>query len=240
MPGHRRVPRPGHPAAGARRPPPWRCPLETERGAPLPDLPRPRPGRLLTALLLPLALLAVLLEATVWRWLTLLGQALSRLAVFAWLERLVDRLSPGAVLTVFVLPFVPVVPLLKVTELWLLTHHHYVWAVALAIGGKVLGAAFSTRVFAIAKPKLLQVRWFARAYGWVLAMLEVGHRLLDSLPGWQAARAGARRLQERIRLAWRHLRAQAVLAWRSWQAGTPGPVSRHWSAARRWARRRSG
>jgi hypothetical protein len=146
-----------------------------------------------TALLVVAAVIVVLLESTVWRWLTALGRALGRFALFAQLERLVERLSPGAVVAVFVLPFVPIVPLLKFGEFWLIRHHHFFWATVVIAGAKVAGAAFSTRVFAIARPKMLQVRWFARAYAGTTWLLDRGHRALAALPGWTIARAIAHR-----------------------------------------------
>lgn len=165
-----------------------------------------------------LAVLVVLLDATMWRWLTWLGAQLGRLAFFAWLERVVERLSPGMVITLFVLPFVPLIPLLKLAEFWLLAHHHYVWAALLIVGGKVVGAAFSTRIFAVARPKMLQVRWFAAAYGFVTGLLARGHAVLEGIPAWVATRAALHRMMARLR---------ARGAW-----------ARRWAAARRLARRR--
>src|SRR3954468_21737560 len=143
--------------------------------------------------LLGLALTGVLLESTLWRWLTWFGHLLSRLPVFATLERLVERLSPGAVAAVFVLPFVPLVPLLKLLELWLIGHRHFIWAAVLIILGKVVGVAFSTRVFAIAKPKLMQLGWFAWSYRHLTALLALGHDLLEAWPAWVRLRAVMRR-----------------------------------------------
>ena len=182
-----------------------------------------RARRWLTPLLLPFAMLFVLIESTVWRWLTAIGRELGRLSLFAALERLVERLSPGAVIAVFVLPFVPIIPLLKLGEFWLLAHHHYVWAAVVIVGTKVVGAAFSTRVFAVARPKMLQVRWFAWTYGQVVWLLDIGHRALQAIPGWVAARAMGRRAIDAVRAA---------------MARQRGPLSRGFAAARRWVRAR--
>lgn len=159
----------------------------------------PAAGRRPRLLLLPVALFAVLLEATLWRWLAAIGAQLARLPLFAAIERLIDRLSPPAVILVFVLPFVPIIPALKVGEVWLLTHGHYLWAGAVILGTKVFGAAFSTRVFAIARPKMRQVRWFAWVDGRVGDLLARGHAFLDGLPAWVAARAALARLRRRLR-----------------------------------------
>jgi hypothetical protein len=154
--------------------------------------------RVATPFLFTVALVGVLMEATVWRCLEALGRGLARLRLFAAAERLVERLSPNAVAAIFVLPWVPIVPLLKLGELWLIRHHHFVWAAVLIVGAKVVGAAFSTRLFAIARPKLMQVRWFVRVHGWVERLLALGHALLEAWPAWVRLRAMARRLRARI------------------------------------------
>ncbi|MBL6456075.1 hypothetical protein JMJ55_12130 [Belnapia sp. T6] len=141
-----------------------------------------------------LAVAFVLLERVVWRPLTALGHLLSRLPVFALLEGAVARLSPRAVVAVFVLPFLFFIPLLKFGELWLFLHGHVVLGVLLLVGAKVVGVAFSARLFAIARPKMLQVRSFAWAYGHAVRLLELGHAWLERIPAWVAARAFLHRL----------------------------------------------
>jgi len=177
--------------------------------------------RILTPPLIVLAILWALLDATLWRWLSALGRLLARVPLFAGLERLVARLSPGWVIAVFVIPFVPLIPILKLTELWLLANHHYVSAVILILGTKVIGAAFSTRVFAIAKPKMMQVRWFAKFYGGVVWLLDLGYRTLEGIPAWHATRGWVRRMKLRI------------------TSGGRSAVRRTWDSARRWVRRKA-
>ncbi|WPB86188.1 hypothetical protein [Sediminicoccus rosea] len=184
-----------------------------------------RARRWLRPLALLIALPLAVLEVTLWAWLTALGAQLARLPVFAWLERLVARMSPGAVIVVFVVPFIPAIPLLKLGELWLLREGHFIWAAVVIIGAKVVGAAFSTRVFAIAKPKMMQVAWFARAYGVVMGLVELGHRALEALPGWMAARAALR--------GW-------IARGRAWLRRARGPLGRGIAAARRWWRAKWG
>lgn len=172
---------------------------------------RPLPYRLARLPLVLLAILVVLLEATVWRWLTALGHVLSRLAVFAALERLVARLSPRMVVLAFVLPFLAFIPLLKLGELWLFLHGHVVLGVVLLVATKVIGVAFSARLFEIARPKMLQVPSFAWAYGHALRLWAWGHALLEDIPAWVAARAFVHRVAASGRAAvaavWRLLRS---------------------------------
>ena len=202
---------------------------------------QPEPGRqaprrlqrALTPLLVVAAVIFELLEATVWRWLTALGRMLARLAVFAALERLVERLSPRMVVAVFVVPFIPIIPLLKIGELWLIHRHHFVWAAIVIAGAKIVGAAFSTRVFAIARPKMLQVPWFARLYAGSVWLLELGHRTLERLPGWAATRTIARRLLQVARSA---VTAAGCFLLAKLSAGGAGTPGRRLAAAIRRAR----
>ncbi|RYJ02607.1 MAG: hypothetical protein EON47_06940 [Acetobacteraceae bacterium] len=163
---------------------------------------------------LPLVLLAILVvafEATIWRWLTALGRVLARLAPFAALERLVARLSPRMVVATFVLPFAAFIPVLKFGELWLFLHGHFVLGVMLLVAAKVIGVAFSARLFEIARPKMLQVPAFAWAYGHAMRLWAACHALLESLPAWVAARAFVHRLGAATRAllatGWQFLRA---------------------------------
>ncbi|MDB5373597.1 MAG: hypothetical protein JWP04_2239 [Belnapia sp.] len=206
---------------------------------PPPAPPRPRASLARRLAHIPLVLLAILvvtLEATVWRWLTALGQTLSRLAVFAALERLVARLSPRAVVAAFALPFLAFIPLLKLGELWLFLHGHVVLGVLLLVAAKVVGVAFSARLFAIARPKMLQVPSFAWVYGHVLRLLAYGHALLEGLPAWVAARTAMHRLTAAgraiVAACWRLLRG-----WFAPPRGA-GPSARL-AAARRLLRRTS-
>ena len=190
-------------------------------------------ARVFSPLLFALALLLVLLEVTVWRLLDWLGTKLERLSLFVALERLVARLSPGWVVAIFVIPFVPAIPLLKVLEFWMLAHHHYVGAVVLILGGKVVGAAFATRVYAIARPKMVQVRWFARADAFVQRMLALGHAMVERIPMLGAIRQAVRQGMRGVRdsVAARFVRLRRLLR-------TDGPSwVRRFLAARRHARR---
>lgn len=194
---------------------------------------RRRLARLLSPALLALALVLVLLEVTAWRLLGALGRVLERLSPFAALERLVARLSPGWVVAVFVLPFVPAIPLLKLLEVWLIVHHHYVAAALLIIGGKVVGAAFATRVYAVALPKMLMVGWFARGHAVAQRLLAIGHALVARTPGLAAMRQAVRQGMDAARAVLAARLAPLRHGLRTEDRGTPLRLM----AARRRARR---
>jgi hypothetical protein len=166
--------------------------------------------RLLRPVLVLLALL-FLLEAWLW---THLEPIIARVVALIPLQGLkariaaaIERLSPAATLIVFTVPFVVLFPL-KFLEFWLLAHRHWLGAILTLIAAKLLGLGITAFVFGAARPKLLQMPWFARFYDWVMWLLARAHALIDPLKSririWlrmvSPARAGrATRLFRRIR-----------------------------------------
>jgi hypothetical protein len=119
----------------------------------------------------------------------------------------IARLSPAATLIVFTVPLLVLFPL-KLLEFWLLAHRHWLGAVLTLIAAKLLGLGVTAFVFGAARPKLLQMPWFARFYEWVMWLLDRAHALVDPLKDririwlrlFSPARAGrALRLFRRIR-----------------------------------------
>lgn len=183
--------------------------------------------RIAGIVLFPIALVLVLAESTVWRPLTALGGLLARLPLFAALERLVARLSPGMVIAAFLAPFAVAIPLLNLGEVWLFVHGHVAFGMLLVVLAKVVGVAFSARLFAIARPKMMQVGWFAWSYEHVVHLLRLGHDLLDSLPAWVAARRAIAAAKARLG-GW----ARQIRLWLH-QPGRPGMLGRRMADIRR-------
>jgi hypothetical protein len=92
----------------------------------------------------------------------------------------IERLSPAATLIVFTIPFVVLFPI-KFLEFWLLAHRHWVAAILTLIAAKLLGLGITAFVFAAARPKLMQMAWFARFYDGVMWLLARAHALVDPL-----------------------------------------------------------
>ncbi|UFZ01915.1 hypothetical protein LQG66_21650 [Bradyrhizobium ontarionense] len=86
-----------------------------------------------------------------------------------WLAARIDTLSPAMTLIVFIVPVVLLFPL-KLVGMWLLMHHHWTSAIATIVFGKFLGVGVTAFIFDVTRPKLLQMPWFARVYGAVLAL----------------------------------------------------------------------
>src|SRR5438128_6174653 len=86
-----------------------------------------------------------------------------------WLAERVDTLSPAMTLIVFIVPVIPLFPL-KLVGLWLLTHEHWMSAIATIVFAKFLGVGVTAFIFDVTREKLLEMRWFEKLYEFVLAM----------------------------------------------------------------------
>jgi hypothetical protein len=86
-----------------------------------------------------------------------------------WLAERVDALSPAMTLIVFIVPVIPLFPL-KLIGFWLFTHEHWLSAVFTLLFAKLLGVGVAAFVFDVTRPKLLEMEWFERLYGFVLAL----------------------------------------------------------------------
>ncbi len=137
--------------------------------------------RLLRPVLILLALL-FLFEAWLWTHLEpIVAWAVARLPLQGLKARIaaaIERLSPAATLIVFTIPFVVLIPL-KFLEFWLLAQRHWLGAILTLIAAKLLGLGITAFVFGAARPKLLQMPWFARFYEWVTWLLARAHALVD-------------------------------------------------------------
>ena len=160
-------------------------------------LPRPVWRRLTAPLRLVLALV-ILFEEWGWDPLLRLMARLGQLPVLRQLEALIVRLPPALALPVFLLPGALLLPV-KLGALWLLGHGHGVLGLGLIVAAKLVGTAMAARLFALTRPALMRMAWFAALYGrWT------GWK--DALLAWVRASAAWRSLQ-----AWRQrLRALAL------------------------------
>jgi hypothetical protein len=131
-----------------------------------------------------LVALVFLIEAWLWEHLRPLVGAVVN--VIAWdklkarLAAMVEWMPPWAVLIVFVVPFVVLLPL-KFLEVYFLVQHQWIAAIFILVLAKLLGLGVTAFIFDVTKPKLLQMAWFRRAYELVLHWLERAHALIDPI-----------------------------------------------------------
>src|SRR5712691_441571 len=140
--------------------------------------------RRLTRLLLILLALVFLFEA--WLWERLSPLVAWFVALLPWkkfkekIATAIANLPPAATLIVFVIPFLVLLPL-KFLEFWLLAKRQWLGAIIVLVLAKLLGLGVTAFIFDLTRPKLLQLAWFRRFYGWVLWALERAHAVLDPI-----------------------------------------------------------
>jgi len=139
--------------------------------------------RILKPFLIVLAV-AFLIEAWLWEHLRPLVAAVVN--VIAWdklkarLAALVEKLPPWAVLIVFVIPFIVLLPL-KFLEVYFIVHRQWIAAIFILVLAKLLGLGVTAFIFDVTRPKLLQMAWFRWFYELVLVWLAKAHAITDPI-----------------------------------------------------------
>jgi hypothetical protein len=83
------------------------------------------------------------------------------------LRRLIELLPPWAVLFVFIIPFLVMLPL-KFVEVYFLATGNWFGAVSVIIFVKIAGLGFTAFIFDVTRRRLLEMAWFRRVYEWFL------------------------------------------------------------------------
>jgi hypothetical protein len=133
-----------------------------------------------------LVVLALIFLFEAWLWEHLRPLVAAIVNVIAWdrlkarLAALIDWLPPWAVLIVFVIPFIVLLPL-KFAEVYFLVHKQWIAAIFVLVVAKLLGLGVTAFIFDVTRPKLLQMGWFRRLYEFMLFWLERAHTLVDPI-----------------------------------------------------------
>jgi hypothetical protein len=165
--------------------------------------------KLLLTLLTPLRgavrlLLALLILFEEWGWEPLARAMVwvGRLPLIRHLEAAVQRLSPYAALSAFLLPTLALLPV-KLLALWLIGNGRAGLGLLVIVLAKLVGTAIVARLFQLTRSALLQLDWFAHWYGrwagWKADLLAWVHA--SSVWRWaRAMRLAIRRALRRFRL----------------------------------------
>jgi hypothetical protein len=131
-------------------------------------------------------LLALVFLIEAWLWDHLRPLVAAVVNIVAWdklktrLAALVEWLPTWAVLIVFVIPFLVLLPL-KFLEVYLVVHRQWIAAVLVLVLAKLLGLGVTAFIFDVTKPKLLRMAWFRWLYELMLLWLEKAHALIDPI-----------------------------------------------------------
>jgi hypothetical protein len=139
--------------------------------------------RLLRPILIVLAVV-FLVEAWLWRHLEPIVEWIVERLPFrrlkAWCRAMIARLSPMAVLPVFIIPVLALLPF-KVFGLWLLARGAWVGASVTLVMAKFASMGVTAFIIDVTLPKLLQLAWFRWLYEHVIIWLKWAHGLVDPL-----------------------------------------------------------
>jgi hypothetical protein len=146
----------------------------------------------------PVLALVLIFEEWGWEPLQKLVARLARLPLWARIEARIVRLPPYAAMAVFFVPMLLLLPV-KLLALYWISRGHAVLGILVVLSAKLLGTAAVARLFALTKPALMQLAWFAILYGrwkqWKDALIA---RVKHS-PVWRASAARVQSLRIWIR-----------------------------------------
>ena len=159
--------------------------------------------RFLRRTLLTLLAAVFLVEAWLWDHLGPVVRAVvARLpfkALKAAIAQQIERLPPYPSLLLFAVPGAVLFPV-KLLSFWLVAQGQFVAAGGVFLAAKLVGFGFTAFIFEASKPKLMQLAWFARLYGWVLTARDWAHALVDPHLAWLRRKLALFRRENRARL----------------------------------------
>lgn len=144
-----------------------------------------------------LAALVILFEEWLWEPLKRLMLRFGRLPPVRRLSKVIAGLSPRAALLVYLAPMVLLFPF-KIAGLWLIGHGHALPGLATFIAAKLLGTAIFAWLFTLTRDALMQIAWFAAAYGWVHRISAAAHAWIRRQYLYRWARLMAAQLRARV------------------------------------------
>jgi hypothetical protein len=153
--------------------------------------------RLLNAPLLLLAVSVVLLDDLFRMFVVPAVRFLARLALIRRLESRIARMSPTAILLLFVIPLAIIEPF-KVYALYLFGEGRFLAGILMFALAKIVGLGLAERLFAIGRDKLLSIRWFAWCHARTLAIRDHVHAWLARTTTWQQAMRAVRFVRGRL------------------------------------------
>ena len=112
----------------------------------------------------------------------------------------IERLPPLAVLPIFLLPVIVLLPF-KLAALWLLAQGALVAGGLAFIGAKIVSVGLAAFIFDLTRDKLLSMPWFARLYARVMSWRDWAHAIVDPYKIRVKETAAALRAEIRLRIA---------------------------------------
>ncbi len=147
----------------------------------------------------------LLLSDVLWPAMRPVVQAFARLRLARRLQVWLGTLAPYPALVILAVP-AAVIELLKLVAVYWITTGHVITGTAALFGLHGASLLSTERLFAVLKPRLLSIGWFAMLWRRIEAIRDVLVRWVRATHAWARlrivlgrARAGARRLSDRVR-----------------------------------------
>lgn len=157
--------------------------------------------------------LILLFEEWGWQPLSALVARLARFRLWALTELWIAGLPPyGALLTLGV-PSVILIPA-KLLGVYLLATGHFITAGAIIVAAKLASTALIARIFLLTKPALMQIPWFAYAYGVFVPWQEALFARIRASWPWRYGRIIKWRVKNYLRTVWLSWRPHIEARWR--------------------------
>ncbi len=135
-----------------------------------------------------LAALWIFLEEWVWDAMQACMAWLGKLPGIRWCEARIAGLPPRVAMIAFLIPAAILLPF-KLLAFWLIARGHGLLGLQVFVIAKIVGTAFLARIFALTRPALLAIGWFARLHAAFTAWRDRVYAYVKSLPAWRAAQA---------------------------------------------------
>lgn len=167
--------------------------------------------RLLTPPFIILAAFLLWLWEWLWEPLERLMARIGQWPVLRLAEAWISRAPRYLALVCFVIPGAVLLPF-KLLGLYFLGHGASLLGVGTFLAAKVVGTALVARIFALTKPQLMEIGWFARTYAVVVRFKNYVFETLHQHPVYQQTRAFLMVLRRSVRSG---LLAHSLRRWKA-------------------------
>ena len=157
--------------------------------------------------------LILLFEEWGWRPLSALAARLARFGLWALTELWIAGLPPYGALLTLAVPSVILIPA-KLLGVYLLATGHFITAGVIILAAKFASTALIARVFLLTKPALMQIPWFAYAYGVFVPWQEALFARIRASWPWRYGRIIKWRVTNYLRSGWLSFRPRSEARWR--------------------------
>lgn len=170
--------------------------------------------RLLTPPFIILAALLLWFWEWLWEPLERFMAMIGRWPVLRLIEAWIGQAPRYIALACFIIPGAVLLPF-KLLGLYFIGHGAAFLGIGTFLAAKVVGTALVARIFALTKPQLLEIAWFARAYAAVVRFKNYIFDTLHRHPLYRRTRAALTAFRHRLQGVRRGLFAHSLLRWKA-------------------------